>query len=479
MSSEDAHLLTHKQTFQLYRTRWFMLTMLALLQISNAMVWIGFAPIIDTARKYFNTNTTMVDFQSIIFMIVSIPFGFAGTWCLNTLGLRKSLTLAAWLNGFGAALRWVGDFLPTAHEKLIVVTIGQGIAACSQPIFLDSPTLLAATWFGEHERAEANMLASVANPVGIAIGSVLSGLIVNDVSDVKWMLLINAAFGLAVSLLVTFFFREKPPTPPSHSAEEAHLSFKEGLKQLAKNPAYWCLVIGFGIGIGLVSSLSSLFGQFTEAYGYTDDQAGYMSLAMVATGLLGAGLSGFILDKTGWFLTIFKVCFMGATGGVVLFMFMNKADNLAWLLVSCAVIGFFAFAALPVGLELSVECTFPVHEGLSAGLIWIVSQAISICIVFSSTALRGEEKCFNASVPVDCTTTSTIPDIDVYYEYPHAIQLCAGLTALATLIILFLRTEYKRQNSEASFNKDHANEEYTSAVTNTQTDTGTTVQAYP
>lgn len=228
------------------------------------MIWIGFAPIISIARSYFNTNTTMIDLQSTIFMIISIPFGFAGTWCLNALGLRKSLVIAAWLNSFGGTIRWIATFSPDPLIRLVVVTVGQGIAACSQPIFLDSPTLMAATWFGEHERAEANMIASVSNPVGIAIGSVLSGVMVSASGDVKWMLFVNAVFSLAVALLVTIFFQNRPPTPPSHSAEEAHFSFSDGIKQLIKNPAYWCLLCGFGIGIGLVSSMSTLFGQFTE-----------------------------------------------------------------------------------------------------------------------------------------------------------------------------------------------------------------------
>ena len=105
------------------------------------------------------------------------------------------------------------------------------------------------------------MIASVANPVGIAVGSLVSGLVVSGEGDIKWMLLINGALALAISLLVTFVFKDRPPTPPSHSAEEAHLSFWDGLKQLARIPAYWALVVGFGIGIGLVSALSSLLGQ--------------------------------------------------------------------------------------------------------------------------------------------------------------------------------------------------------------------------
>ena len=180
-----------------------------------------------------------------------------------------------------------------------------------------------------------------------------------------------------------------------------------------------------------------------------------MSLGMVATGLVGAGLSGYLVDKTGAFLTIFKICFIGATSGMVWFMFMIKENNLPLLIASCAATGFFAFAGLPVGLELCVECTYPVHEGLSAGLIWIFAQSVSIAIIFSSNALRGEEKFYNGSHPVPDPTPTEIPDLDKYYEYPHAVLLCVCITALATLITLVFKTDYKRQNSEKAYNKTH------------------------
>jgi len=50
------------------------------------------------------------------------------------------------------------------------------------------PTLLAASWFGENERATANTIASVANPLGIAIGSVLSPILADDGKQMKTMM---------------------------------------------------------------------------------------------------------------------------------------------------------------------------------------------------------------------------------------------------------------------------------------------------
>lgn len=39
--------------------------------------------------------------------------------------------------------------------------------------------------------------------------------------------------------------------------------------------------------------------------------------------------------------------------------------------IVCALFGLFGFAAYPVAMELSVECSYPVGEATSAGLVFI------------------------------------------------------------------------------------------------------------
>ena len=51
--------------------------------------------------------------------------------------------------------------------------------------------------------------------------------------------------------------------------------------------------------------------------------------------------------------------------------------------------GLAAFAILPVALELSVETTYPVNEGTSAGFLWVATQAFSFAIVSCMEALEG------------------------------------------------------------------------------------------
>ena len=72
------------------------------------------------------------------------------------------LILGAWLNMFGALVRFCGS--PPGREFKIlypVVMLGQTLGALAQPLIIFTPTKLAALWFPEHQRATANMIASM------------------------------------------------------------------------------------------------------------------------------------------------------------------------------------------------------------------------------------------------------------------------------------------------------------------------------
>lgn len=70
--------------------------------------------------------------------------------------------LGSWLNMLGAVLRFVsvlGSLVSAA--KFPVVMGGQTLCALAQPLVIFTPTKLAALWFPEHQRATANMIASM------------------------------------------------------------------------------------------------------------------------------------------------------------------------------------------------------------------------------------------------------------------------------------------------------------------------------
>lgn len=72
------------------------------------------------------------------------------------------LILGSWLNMFGAMVRFC-VVLPSEKIQVLypVVMLGQTLGALAQPLIIFAPTKLAALWFPDHQRATANMIASM------------------------------------------------------------------------------------------------------------------------------------------------------------------------------------------------------------------------------------------------------------------------------------------------------------------------------
>eukprot|EP00047_Mylnosiga_fluctuans_P024448 m.161192 g.161192 ORF g.161192 m.161192 type:complete len:487 (-) comp9862_c0_seq7:260-1720(-) len=452
MATKETSPLLHVQSphphhvHKVYLRRWLMLGIIVLLQISNAMIWICFSPIAQKVTNKYNISNLAVDFLSLCFMIASIPFGPVASWMLDTWGLRQALITGAAFNALGAWVRYAGDF---TGWQLPLLFVGQILAATAQPVILDCPTMLAATWFGENERATANMIASVANPVGIALGSFFPPLIVDGPDDLRALYLYFALPATAGLLLSVLVLQNKPPTPPSASAESTdHDGFVDGLRSVAHNRAYLILMVAFGIGVGMFSAVSTLLGQIVNAQGYSDDDAGAFGAAMIGAGLVGAIISGLVVDKTKRFIEIVRICFPGATAGLVMFNIVNRPGQYWLVLTSSAVTGFFVFAALPVSLELCVECTYPVKEGTSAGFMWMMGQVTGIIFIFTMNALAGSANTFISGQTFPNGTYFANATVDSYDDMTNASWVAVAGGGLATILLMFFRSDYKRMLAE-------------------------------
>lgn len=76
-------------------------------------------------------------------------------------------------------------------------------------------------------------VATISNPLGVAIGFVLPVLFVTDQdnlpenredakTNIFYSLLCQALIQTAVTIIIVVFYKEKPPTPPSASADTAN-----------------------------------------------------------------------------------------------------------------------------------------------------------------------------------------------------------------------------------------------------------------
>ncbi|XP_077588503.1 solute carrier family 49 member A3 [Stigmatopora nigra] len=426
--------------FKVYKRRWLVLLVLCLLNCSNATLWLTFAPVADQSAQYLRVTLADINSLSLIYMVVSIPLSLGTTWMLDTLGLRLTLILGSWLNMFGALLR-IFCPSPFAYIYYPVVMAGQVLAALAQPLIIFTPTKMAALWFPDHQRATANMLASMANPLGLLVANVVSPAIAYQPSQIPRLMLVYAVPSCFICFLATVGIRSgTPPTPPSASAERSHSeSFLGGVKLLLMNPAYMLLLLCLGSGVGIFTCFSTLLEQILCVQGYTNDFAGLCGALFILSGIVGAALLGLLVDKSKRFMEAIKINMSLSTLAGIAFsvVCLMQRQNVA-VAAACSLFGFFGFSIYPVAMELSLECSYPVGEASSAGLIFISGQIFSIgytsLLQFLATPL--------ADSPRSTCALAT-------QSWKVSMMVLGGLSTFFTILfVIFFHTRYRRLEAE-------------------------------
>uniref|UniRef100_A0AAX7VGF2 Major facilitator superfamily (MFS) profile domain-containing protein n=1 Tax=Astatotilapia calliptera TaxID=8154 RepID=A0AAX7VGF2_ASTCA len=411
----------------------------------SPQIWLTFAPVANQSAQYLKVTLDEINWLSLVYMVVAIPLSFATTWMLDTLGLRITLILGAWLNMLGAVLRFLGT-LPGESFKIQypIVMLGQTLGALAQPLIVFAPTKLAALWFPDHQRATANMIASMANPLGILLANIISPVMAETSAQIPKLLLAYAIPTCIICVLATVGIRSSaPPTPPSASAETSNSEpFVQGIKLLLTNRAYLVLLLCFGSGIAVFTCFSTLLDQILCVKGYSNDFAGLCGALFIVFGIIGAGILGLYVDKTKKFMEATKINMSFCAVACIAFSVVSLMPQQKVAVAAvCSFFGFFGFSIYPVAMELSVECSYPVGEATSAGLVFVSGQVQSVVYIVLLQALTTRL----ADSPL-----STCGEAALSWKVPMMVM--AGLCTLFTCCFLvFFNTRYRRLEAEEQF----------------------------
>uniref|UniRef100_A0A8C3RX49 Solute carrier family 49 member 3 n=1 Tax=Chelydra serpentina TaxID=8475 RepID=A0A8C3RX49_CHESE len=401
------------------------------------MLWLTFAPVADKTAAYFHISMDTINWLSLVYLLISIPFGLVATWILDTMGLKCAVILSAWLNMVGSVIRTfsVIGFLSLGSLTYTYLFIGQCLCALAQPLVIFSPTKLAALWFPDHQRTTANMISSMSNPLGILIANLLSPALVSEKKDIPLMLGLYAVPAVTACVLATVGVHDKvPPTPPSASATlSTSQPFFTGLKMLLRNKPYVILMVCFGAGIGMFTCFSALLEQILCIKGYSDVRP-FCILSIICHLLATLILSnkhlpqGPLLWLSLGFVSSISLCGM------------NQAIPLA--LIS-SLFGFFGFSIYPVAMELAVECSYPVGEGTSTGLIFVSSQIQGVILMLLLQALTVQ-------ISAAPFSTCDIEEGGALDWTVSTLVMAGACSVVACFYVIFFHTDYKRLHAEAS-----------------------------
>lgn len=471
-----------------YPTRVWVLAAFCFLNFSNAVLWVTFSTISDIAQCYFgdDSSTTKVNTLATIFLILYPVGTVLEVVFFKRYGLRQTLLLGGILTTAGAALRLAvaecRDFV-SPNTLYGVMLLGQGLAALSQPLFVNFPAHLSSAWMAVEERDLSTTVGSLFSPIGNAIGQLLPVLLVSMDSDSKKVsgmenLMLVEFLICGVGLLLGYLvIADAPPTPPSKSCQTGTTS--QPSTQSSGQPTSWpsniptgqplpkdddiyallatpeektppsssspvqqawadCRVLltdwnymtlwlAFSLLLGIFNSLLTLVNQVVKPWGYSNNDASYAGMALIIAGLLGAVVCSVVMERTKAYLTIVRCGFFACFFSTIVLISMLKPENLAGLLLGWALVGFCLLPMLPACFELIAEITYPITSDISVGLLLVGGNVLGIPLVY--------------------VLESLIPTV-AWKNAPGSSLFVVLVVSVASSLLLLVRPTFKRRMAE-------------------------------
>ena len=356
---------------QVYTYRWFLLIVFMLGNVSLQVMWISYATVTLEAATYYNVGEFEILFLSTIFMIVYIPVSFFATWFINKFGFRIGVGLGAMINGVFGFLRVF------AGPNYFLVLFIQIAISVSQPFFLNSVSLLSANWFPESERTRATGLSVNSQLLGVALGMVLTPIIVVTY-NLEVMLFIYGLYSLIIGIIFVLIARDKPPTPPSLTIKTEKTVLKGSSRLLFRNKQFLIIVVIFFVGLGAFNMVSTYIELIVAPRGLTAIEVGNLGGLLILGGMIGAILMSTLADKLRIRVLLIKISLVI---GAVSFFVISFASSTAMLYLFGFLLGFGLLSVGPVLLEYTVDITVPVPEASSNGMLMVVGSISGILFI--------------------------------------------------------------------------------------------------
>ncbi|GMR40091.1 hypothetical protein PMAYCL1PPCAC_10286, partial [Pristionchus mayeri] len=456
---------SQRSEYRVYPMRWFILIAVTLLTLSNGTMWMTYTSSTEaTARFYCNRTEEGDDCQisiwtNQIFQLMGSILGIAGMYVTDQYGIKVSVRTGCLVNVVGALIRIVSSLPMIGLEYRVgILHTGTAIVGSAQAFFLVLSPKVAEYWFPEHQRALANVLSFIANPLGVALGTVLPVFILDKdtVTLGSYQFLVLNVILTSVPVIafgMSMFIKSgTPPTPVSASSDNHNApEFRKALGMVFRNPHFYVILFVFGCAFGQLWSVYAASDALLTQLGYPASVAGYTVVVACVFGVGASLLFGAYVDKTKKFKEVKRVCMVGffltSIGFNVLTRFVNDGSwfFLPLIFLLNALIGICSIPVFPIGIELGIEATYPVQEATSSGLLVIVGQLSLFLIVCVMSAARG-------STLVDFPLIDREGMKKNEENYTLANDIWCGICLASALVALFLlNPPYKR----LAFEKEH------------------------
>ncbi|KAH7888728.1 MFS general substrate transporter [Phlebopus sp. FC_14] len=405
--------------YRLYKRRFTGLFGFVILGVVTGMPWSWFGPISSDTSEDFDISINQVNWLGNIVSCVFLPVSLLIPVFCSRFGIRRCAEVGAVTLLASGWVRYAGTISSlssrSAYALLIIGQVGlpalnlcerfyikclptcQFLSAISQPIFQVLGPKYSENWFDLKGRTTATMIIAIANPIGAALGQLLSPLVGTSRQSILVLAIISTAATPAL-----FFICDAPPLPPTYAGSKPPLSLaslcRAVLGQHVSEDAYMSpreradfviLSLLFGVLIGATDALSVLSGEWFEPAGYASSTSGLMGATLLLSGILASVVTAPLFDRVFTYRlgATLKVLVPVVAFGWLSLIWAIRPNNTGALFAVMAIIGTCAVTMLPVGLELGVELTR--NADGSAAILWCSGNLFGIILVLVEGALRA------------------------------------------------------------------------------------------
>ncbi|KAK8214111.1 major facilitator superfamily domain-containing protein [Phyllosticta capitalensis] len=391
IQSHTSHVI-----YRVYRRRWFGLAQIVLLNIIISWDWLTFSPVSIDAAQYFQVSETAINWFSTAFLfsfLAAVPV----TIPMLHRGPKPAIIAASILLLTGSWIRYAGTRATGGHFGAAM--FGQILMGLAQPFVLSAPTRYSDLWFTEAGRISATAAASLANPLGGALGQLVNPFLVSKAADVPNMVLFTAILS-SVAAIPSFFIPSAPPTPASASSSFPQTTLRESLRLIARSRTFYLVLAPFAVYVGFFNAFASLLNQMLYPYGFSETDAGICGALLIFVGLIFAACLSPLMDRRHPkpFILVIKILCPVVVACYIAFIFAPPTRTDAAPYIIAAILGAASFALVPTALEYLVETTWPASPEIGSTLCWAGGQLLGGIFIVIMDALK-EPGCLNTD---DC-----------------------------------------------------------------------------
>jgi len=367
---------------EVYRYRWVIIAVFAVINIVVQLQWLSFAPIAKAAQSVYGVSALQVDFFSIIYLAVFVIFCIPASYVIDTFGIRIGI-------GIGAALAGIFGLMKGLFAAdYIMVCIAQTGLALSQPFIINSTTKVAVRWFPITERATAVGIGLLSQFLGMIVAMIATPYLISvdaqGVYSISQMLMTYGIITAVGAVIVLVFLREKPPTPPCKEGQDERFKVFEGLRHMLKNRDMILLIMVFFLGLGMFNAITTCIDQICKLRGLNFEQTGLVGGMMLISGVLGSVVFPLISDKLRKRKAVFLFTGICSIPGLI---GLATIGHYWGMLISAFLMGFFFLGGAPVLFQFCAEINAPAPESTSQGLLMLAGQIGGILFVIGMNGL--------------------------------------------------------------------------------------------